>query len=134
MRVLVIDNRVDPTTGTVQLKATFANTDTRLWPGQFVNVVLTLATQPNAVVVPREAVQSGQQGRYVFVVKPDRTAEPRPVTVARDAGNEIVIAQGVTPGEQVVTEGQARLATGMRVEIKTAAATPSPAASPATGR
>jgi multidrug efflux system membrane fusion protein len=129
-----IDNRVDPTTGTVQLKATFANTDTRLWPGQFVNVALTLATQPNAIVVPREAVQSGQQGRYVFVVKPDRTAEPRPVTVERDAGNEIVIAQGVTPGEQVVVEGQARLVSGTRVEIKTAAAAPSPAASPATGR
>ncbi|HEY3189923.1 MAG TPA: efflux RND transporter periplasmic adaptor subunit, partial [Solirubrobacteraceae bacterium] len=124
-----IDNRVDPTTGTVQLKATFANTDTRLWPGQFVNVVLTLALQPNAIVVPREAVQTGQQGRFVFVVKPDRTTELRPVTVARDAGNDVVLAQGVAAGEQVVVEGQTRLAAGTRVEIKTA-----PAASPATGR
>jgi membrane fusion protein, multidrug efflux system len=130
-----IDNRVDPTTGTVQLKATFANADTRLWPGQFVNVVLTLAVQPDAIVVPREAVQAGQQGRYVFVVKPDRTVEPRPVTVAREVGQEIVVASGVVAGEQVVTEGQARLAAGTRVEVKTAAAEPaSPSASPATGR
>jgi len=128
-----IDNRVDPTTGTVQLKATFANTDTQLWPGQFANVVLTLAVQQNAIVVPREAVQSGQQGRYVFVVKPDRSVEPRPVTVAREAGQEIVITQGLTPGDQVVTEGQARLAAGTHVEIKTATAG-APAASPATGR
>src|SRR5262245_2948959 len=89
-----IDNRVDPTTGTVQLKATFANADTRLWPGQFVSVVLTLATQPNALTVPREALQTGPGGRYVFVVKPDRTAETRPVTVAREAGSEVVIARG----------------------------------------
>ncbi len=130
-----IDNRVDPTTGTVQLKATFANADTRLWPGQFVNVVLTLAVQPDATVVPREAVQAGQQGRYVFVVKPDRTVEPRPVTVAREVGHEIVVASGIVPGEQVVTEGQARLAAGTRVEVKTAVAEPaSPSASPATGR
>ena len=128
-----IDNRVDPTTGTVQLKATFANTDTRLWPGQFVNVTLTLAVQQNAIVVPREAVQSGQQGSYVFVVKPDRAVEPRPVTVAREAGPEIVIAHGLTPGDQVVTEGQARLAAGTHVEIRTATAE-APAASPATGR
>ena len=99
-------------------------------------MVLTLAVQQNAIVVPREALQSGQQGSYVFVVKPDRTAEPRPVTVAREAGNEIVIAQGLAPGDQVVTEGQARLASGTRVEIKTAtaAAPASPSASPATGR
>jgi membrane fusion protein, multidrug efflux system len=126
-----IDNRVDPTTGTVQLKATFPNTDTRLWPGQFVNVAVTLAIQPDALIVPREAVQLGQQGRYIYVVKPDRTVEPRPVTVSREAGQEIVLTQGVAPGEQVVTEGQARLAAGTRVEIRTAAAEPaSPSASP----
>jgi len=122
-------------TGTVQLKATFANSDMRLWPGQFANVVVTLAIQPNALVVPREAVQMGQQGRYVYVVKPDRTVEPRPVTVARDAGQEIVLAKGVAPGEHVVTDGQSRLAAGTRVEVKTVAAEPaSPSASPATGR
>lgn len=131
--LVFIDNRVDPTTGTVQLKATFANADTRLWPGQFVNVVLTLATQPNAIVVPREAVQAGQQGRYVFVIKPDRTAEPRPVTVAREAGSEVVVERGVQPGEQVVVDGHARLAAGTRVEIRPAGGL-SPAASPATGR
>jgi len=131
-----IDNRVDPTTGTLQLKATFANADTRLWPGQFANVVLTLAVQQNAIVVPREAVQSGQQGSYVFVVKPDRAVEPRPVTVAREAGQEIVIAHGLTAGDQVVTEGQARLAAGTHVEIKTASTAPpaSPSASSRTGR
>ena len=122
-----IDNRVDVATGTVQLKATYPNTDARLWPGQFVNVVLTLANQPNAIVVPREAVQTSQQGRYVFVVTPGGTAEPRPVTVAREAGPKIVIAQGVAPGDVVVTEGQARLSSGTRVEARTATAATPPA-------
>jgi multidrug efflux system membrane fusion protein len=121
-----IDNRVDAATGTVQLKATFANADTRLWPGQFVNVELTLTTQRNATVVPREAVQTGPQGRYVFVVKPDRTAEARPVTVTREAGGEALIAQGVAAGDVVVTQGQARLASGTRVEVKTATAAAAP--------
>ena len=75
-------------------------------------MALTLAVQQDAIVVPREAVQSGQRRGYVFVVRPDRTVEPRPVTVAREAGQEIVIAQGLTPGDQVVTEGQARLTRG----------------------
>jgi multidrug efflux system membrane fusion protein len=128
-----IDNRVDPATGTVQLKATFPNTDTRLWPGQFVNVVMTLAVEPHALVVPREAVQSGPQGRHVFVVRADGTVEPRPVTVVRESGPSIVIGEGVRPGEQIVTEGQARLVAGTRVEIKTAGGpAASPAASPAT--
>ena len=100
-------------------------------------MALALAVQQDAIVVPREAAQRGQQGSYVFVVRPDRTVEPRPVTVAREFGQEIVIAQGLTPGDQVVTEGQARLAAGTHVEIKTATAEAppaSPAASPATGR
>jgi multidrug efflux system membrane fusion protein len=129
-RLTFIDNRVDPTTGTIQLKATFANDDSRLWPGQFVNVVLTLTTEPAAVVVPTPAVQTGQEGRYVFVVKPDQTVESRPVTVAREVGEETVIAQGVGAGETVVTDGQLRLFPGARVEPKTQAAeAPAPAPS-----
>jgi multidrug efflux system membrane fusion protein len=120
--VTFIDNRVDPGTGTIQLKATFPNDDGRLWPGEYVNVVVTLATQPDALVVPAPAVQTGQQGTYVFVVKPDQTVESRPVTVARQLGEEAVIAQGLAPGETVVTEGQLRLVPGARVEVRTAAA------------
>src|SRR5262249_59691653 len=101
--VTFIDNGVDPTTGTIRLKATSAKGGRRLWPGQFVNVALTLATEPDAIVVPSAAVQTGQQGQaYVFVVKPDATAETRPVVVARTQGSESVIGKGLTPGETVV--------------------------------
>ncbi|HTP06547.1 MAG TPA: efflux RND transporter periplasmic adaptor subunit [Nitrospirota bacterium] len=113
-----IDNAVDSTTGTIKLKGTFENRDHRLWPGQFVNVVLTLTTQRNAVVMPSAAMQAGQQGQYVFVIKPDFTVESRPVTVARTIDDMVVVAQGVTPGEKVVTDGQLQLVPGARVEIK----------------
>lgn len=113
-----IDNAVDSTTGTIKLKATYVNSDRRLWPGQFVNVVVTLASQPNAIVVPNEAVQSGQQGPYVFVVKPDLTAESRLVTPGRVIGGETVIEKGLQPGEKVVTDGQLRLVPGAKVQIK----------------
>jgi multidrug efflux system membrane fusion protein len=113
-----IDNAVDKTTGTIILKGTFPNIDRRLWPGQFVNVVLTLTTQRNAVVMPAAALQAGQQGQYVFVVKPDFTVESRPVTVAWSYGDLAVVAQGVTPGEKVVTDGQLNLVSGTRVELK----------------
>jgi multidrug efflux system membrane fusion protein len=113
-----IDNAVDKTTGTIILKGTFPNTDRRLWPGQFVNVVLTLTTQRNAVVMPATALQAGQQGQYVFVVKPDLTVESRPVTVAWSYGDLTVVAQGVTPGEKVVTDGQLNLISGVAVELK----------------
>jgi len=113
-----IDNAVDSTTGTIKLKATYVNSDRRLWPGQFVNVVVTLASQPNAIVVPNEAVQSGQQGPYVFVVKPDLTAESRLVTPGRVIGGEAVIEKGLQPGEKVVTDGQLRLVPGAKVQIK----------------
>jgi membrane fusion protein, multidrug efflux system len=109
------DNAIDNTTGTVRLKATFDNKQRRLWPGQFVSVVLTLTTQPDAVVVPTQAVQTGQQGQYVFVVKPDQTVESRPVVVARNAGENSVIASGLRPGETVVTDGQLRLRPGSKV-------------------
>jgi len=117
--VTFIDNAVDSATGTIRLKATFPNTEARLWPGQFANVTMTLATEPNAVVVPSQAVQNGQQGPYVFVVKPDSTAEVRRVTTARVQGNETVIADGLQPGETVVTDGQPRLVQGAKVEIST---------------
>ncbi len=121
-RLTFIDNRVDPATGTIQLKASFPNEDGRLWPGEYVNVVLTLTVEPAAIVVPTPAVQTGQQGTYVFVVKADQTVESRPVRVAREVGQEAVIAEGLRPAETVVTEGQLRLVPGARVEVQTAAA------------
>jgi multidrug efflux system membrane fusion protein len=116
--VTFIDNAVDATTGTIRLKATFANQEGRLWPGQFANVALTLATQPDAVVVPSAAIQSGQQGTYVFVVKPDSTVDLRPVVAARTQGSETVIAKGLEGGERVVTDGQPRLTPGVKVEVR----------------
>jgi len=116
-----LDNRVSSDTGTIELKATFANRDRRLWPGQFVDVVLTLTTRPDAVVVPSEAIQTGQQGLFVFIIKPDMTVEPRPVTVAMTLDGETVIDSGVSAGEQVVTDGQFRLVPGSQVQIRKAA-------------
>jgi multidrug efflux system membrane fusion protein len=114
-----VDNTVDVQTGTIKLKGTFPNPARRLWPGQFVNSVLRLAEQENAIVVPTPAVQTGQTGKYVFVVKPDMTAEERKVVVARSNGDETVISQGLRPGETVVTDGQLRLVNGSKVQIKT---------------
>jgi membrane fusion protein, multidrug efflux system len=116
-----VDNAVDISTGQIKIKGTFPNTDRRLWPGQFVNVSVTLSTEPNAIVVPSTAVQTGQQGTYVFVVKPDQTAELRSVTVERTSGEESVVKDGLKPGETVVTDGQLRLVAGSRVSIKGAA-------------
>jgi len=113
-----INNAVDTATGTIQLKGTFENRDRRLWPGQFINVVVTLETQKNAIVIPSAALQTGQQGQYVFVVKSDSTVESRPVMVARTFGDLAVISQGVTPGEKVVTDGQLNLIPGIAVESK----------------
>ncbi len=113
-----IDNTVDINTGTILLKATCANTDRTLWPGQFVKVVLTLATHPHAVVIPSQAVQTGQSDSYVFVVTKDLSAEMRSVIVGGAHNNETVIEKGVQPGETVVTDGQLQLSTGSKVEIK----------------
>jgi multidrug efflux system membrane fusion protein len=115
-----IDNSVDANTGTIKVKGTFTNPDRRLWPGQFVDVVLTLTTQPNAIVIPSQAVQTGQQGQFVFVIKPDNTADMRPVTVKRTVGPESVIETGLQAGDRVVIDGQIRLIKGSKVEIKTA--------------
>jgi multidrug efflux system membrane fusion protein len=124
-----VDNQVDRTTGTILLKATFQNQDRSLWPGQFVNVVLTLARQPAALVVPARAVQNGQRGQFVFVVKQDSTVEPRPIEVDRTVGAEAVVARGLAPGERVVTDGQIRLAPGVRV-LDQSGPGPQPAPSP----
>jgi membrane fusion protein, multidrug efflux system len=113
-----VNNTVDPGTGTILLKGTFPNEDEALWPGEYVDVVLTLATEPQAIVVPTQAVQTGQAGQYVWVVKKDLTVESRPVTVARTQGPLAVVARGLEAGEQVVTDGQLRLAPGARVEIR----------------
>lgn len=115
-----IDNSVDSTTGTIKLKGEFLNSDRRLWPGQFVNVTLTLNTQPHAIVVPSQAVNTGQQGQFVFVIKSDMTVEPRPITVLRSSNGETVVDKGLASGERVVTDGQSRLVPGAKVEIKQA--------------
>lgn len=113
-----IDNTVDRTTGTITLKATFGNADRLLWPGEFVNAVITLSTEAAAIVAPPGAVQTGQQGSYVYVVKADDTADSRPVTVGRQLpGGAAVIASGLTAGERVVTDGHLRLRPGSKVEI-----------------
>src|SRR5207247_8465249 len=119
-RVSFIDNSVDPTTGTIEVRGTFPNADHRLWPGQFVNVTVTLGVETDATVVPTSAVQNGQQGQYVFVAKADNTVELRSVTVVRAAGAETIVRSGVTAGETVVTEGQLRLVPGSRIGIKPA--------------
>jgi len=122
-RVNFIDNAVDPTTGTIKVKGTFPNDDRRLWPGQFVNVSVTLTSDPNAIVVPTPAVQTGQQGTFVFIVQPDQTVELRPVTVARIAGDETVVQTGVAAGDTVVTDGHLRLVPGSRISVKNSSAT-----------
>jgi multidrug efflux system membrane fusion protein len=113
-----INNAIDETTGTIALKGTFENSDLVLWPGEFLNVRLTLTTEKGAVVIPSRAVQTGQAGEYVYVVKDDMTAEMRPVKVDRTSGEESVIASGLKAGERVVTDGQLRLFPGAKVEIK----------------
>jgi len=114
-----IDNTVDKSTGTIWCKATFTNESKRLWPGLFVNVVVQLSSQPNAILVPSQAIQTSQEGQIVFVVKPDLTVEIRPVEVGRPIDGDVIITKGLTPGERVVTEGQLRLVPGAKVEIKT---------------
>jgi multidrug efflux system membrane fusion protein len=116
--VTFVDNKVDNTTGTIKLKATFPNGNGRLWPGQFVNVVLRLTTLPSAIVVPVRAVQTGPSGEFAYVVKADQTAEMRSVVTGLRVGEEVVVEKGLQPGETVVTEGQLRIAPGMRVQSK----------------
>jgi multidrug efflux system membrane fusion protein len=113
----VIDNTVDSQTGTIHLKATFDNGNGLLWPGQFVNVVLTLDRATNATVIPAEAVQPGQKGQFVYVVKADKSVEPRIVTVGRTLDRNVIIESGISPGETVVTDGQMMLFPGAHVMV-----------------
>lgn len=112
-----VDNSVDPTTDTIKLKATFTNADHRLWPGQYARVSLRLTTIPNATIVPSQAVQTGQEGQFVFVVKPDSSVEQRNISVGQRVNDDILVEKGLAPGETVVTEGQLRLEQGTKVTI-----------------
>jgi len=113
-----IDNTVDSSTGTIKLKGTFQNADRKLWPGEFLRVTLQLTTQRNAVVVPNQAVQTGQDGPFVYVVNADKKVEMRPVVTGTRVDQELVIDRGLDPGETIVTEGQLRLAPGSPVVIR----------------
>ena len=116
-RLSFVDNSADATTGTIKLKAEFPNSDKALWPGQFVNVVLTLREQKDAIVTPSSSVQSGPTGQYVFVVKADSTVELRNITITRAEGDDTVVASGLKAGDIVVTVGQLRLAPGTKVNV-----------------
>jgi membrane fusion protein, multidrug efflux system len=113
----VLDNQIDSTTATVKLKATFDNTDLRLWPGQFVNVRLLLGTKSDAVTVPASAVQRGPNGMYVYSISPDNKAEMRPVTVGSTEDNRTLVESGLQGGDRIVVDGQYRLQPGATVEI-----------------
>ena len=117
-KLSLVDNTVDVATGTVRLKATYQNDDRRLYPGQFVNIVLTLGTESQAIVVPSQTVQSGQDKSFVYVVKSDMTVEVRTVKTGTTTDNVTVIEDGLKPGEQVVTDGQLRLVPGAKVQVK----------------
>jgi len=117
-RLTFIDNGVDMTTGTFKMKATFQNQDRRLWPGEFVDVTLELSTQKNAIVVPTKAIQTGQQGEYVYVVRNDSTAESRPVKTAGTYQNLTLISDGLRAGESVIVNGQLRVAPDAKVVVQ----------------
>ena len=116
-----IDNAVDSSTGTIKLKGIFTNADRRLWPGQFVDAYLTLKTQTNALVIPSQAIQNGQQGTYVYVIKDDNTVEVRPITAGEAQQGQAIVQKGLAAGERIVTDGQLRLVPGAKVQIKQAA-------------
>jgi len=117
-RISFIDNAVDPTTGQIKIKGTFPNDDHRLWPGQFANVTVTLKTDADATVVPIAAVQTGQNGDYVFVIAPEQTAKLRSIVIDRQTPDVAIIKSGLKPGEVVVTDGQLRLVDGTKVTVK----------------
>ncbi len=121
-RITFVDNLVDQTTGTIKIKGTFTNENRTLWPGQFANVVVRLATESGVIVVPSVAVQTGPEGSYVYVVKADQTVEMRPVTIARVAGAETVVREGLGAGDSVVTDGHLRLVPGSHVTVRDAGA------------
>lgn len=126
-----VDNNVDSSTGTIKLKGTFPNQDRKLWPGEFVRVTLRLTIQANALIVPNQAVQTGQDGPFVFVVKTDRTVESRPIVTGARINEEMVVERGLKAGETVVTEGQLRLAPGTRIQFRDDKGAPEKKAKPA---
>jgi membrane fusion protein, multidrug efflux system len=117
-KLSLIDNQIDQTSGTIRLKGDFANTQERLWPGEFVNLQLVVDTLKNAVTVPARAVQQGPDGPYIFVVKPDMTVEKRAVTVAETEHGLAALTKGLNPGETVVVDGQYRLDNGTKVSLQ----------------
>jgi membrane fusion protein, multidrug efflux system len=119
-QLVFVDNAIDPTTGTIKAKGSFTNADHRLWPGQYVNVTMTLGVDRDAIVVPTPAVQTGPDGQYVFVIKSDQTADLRNVKVGRTIGSETIVTSGLNADDTVVTDGQLRLTPGTRVTIKNA--------------
>jgi multidrug efflux system membrane fusion protein len=123
-RLTFIDNTVDSSTGTIRLKGTFANQDRKLWPGQFVKVTLSLTSQPNALVIPSQALQTGIKGQYVFVVTSEQKAETRPVVVGRAFDGQTVVEKGLRAGEQVIIDGQFLVVPGGQVQIKTGVENP----------
>jgi membrane fusion protein, multidrug efflux system len=129
-KVTFLDNAVQNGTGTVNLRATMSNPDHHFWPGQFVDVRLVLSTQKNAVLIPNQATQISQKGPFVYVVKPDSTADLRPVTLGQRQGENVVVTQGVAAGENVIVTGQLTVPPGGKVRVDTGAA-PSPSKAPA---
>jgi multidrug efflux system membrane fusion protein len=125
--VAFVDNAVDPTTGTIHVRATFTNSQNRLWPGLYVNIVLTLSQQLGATVVPAQAVLEGDKGSFVYVVRSDKRVEPRIIVPVRTIDGETVIEKGLKPGETIVTDGQTRLEPNARVEIKSGSSDTVPA-------
>jgi membrane fusion protein, multidrug efflux system len=123
--LIFVDNAVDPSTGTIRLRAKFDNADAALWPGQFVNISLRLYEQADALVIPSQAVQTGPEGQYVYVIGPDLLAELRKVLVQRADGEHAIVASGLTRGERVVTQGHLRLGPRVPVQISKPAAEPS---------
>jgi multidrug efflux system membrane fusion protein len=117
-KLVFVDNAVDTTTGTIRLRALFENSSNALWPGLYVNTVMTLSEESNATVIPSQAITAGQQGSSVYVVQADGTVAPRAVVSSRSVGGQAVIDKGLKPGETVVTDGQVRLVPGAKVQIK----------------
>ena len=128
--VAFVDNAIDPSTGNIHLRAAFTNSQNRLWPGLYVNIVLTLSEQAGAIVVPAQAVLQGNMGSFVYVVRPDKRVEPRTIIPIRTIQGETVIEKGLQSGEMIVTDGQARLEPNARVEIKSSTSDAAPADPP----